>query len=319
VEASLLPSKEIHALCKREIVAVIPREAPGCEELRTEFAIPFLNSWVVVLDGKGETLGSFIGDNAGTGCTAESSDRFPTNLAALIEQGLERQESVQELERHWRSNPRDAEAFNCLAERLQEMEASAKIRELCAEAAATRRLPRQLRDDFRLRAFIVRTSDRTEDLSDPDTRAAFVREGEKLLIAHAGHPRASELLPTLFYTGYNRYFDVPAHSARGIARLRRAARKVPKARALRERISELVQMRTQWIESTTEHLRTVKDEPWADYVAASLGDADAAIRYFSKPGYSEYPAYREALEAARRKKKRGRQRARVARVAERIS
>jgi hypothetical protein len=49
-----------------------------------EFAIPCLNSWVIVLDGHGETLASWIGDAAGAGCNKRSVDKFPRNLVRWI-------------------------------------------------------------------------------------------------------------------------------------------------------------------------------------------------------------------------------------------
>ena len=59
MEASLLPSKVLRDLCQQVVVAVVKRDDPACATLRQEFAVPFLNSWVVVLDDKGETLASW--------------------------------------------------------------------------------------------------------------------------------------------------------------------------------------------------------------------------------------------------------------------
>jgi hypothetical protein len=130
VEASLLPSKDIAALGERVTLAVVRTNDPPCAELRKEFNVPFLNSWVVVLDIKGETLASWIGDAAGAGCKQSSVGKFPSNMAALIRKSLRRTESLQELERQWRKDPRnlaaplgrDARGLRAMAARLPSLE-----------------------------------------------------------------------------------------------------------------------------------------------------------------------------------------------------
>ena len=164
MEASLLPSKAFRALCKQAVVALARREDSECAELRTEFAIPWLNSWVVVLDAKSETLASWIGDSAGAGCNDRSADKFPGNLVKLIRQSLERPETVEELGRRWRNHPQDMELFEGLAARLEEMQAFGKLKQFCQDAAADPGLPELQRNEFRIRAFIAGASAATEKL-----------------------------------------------------------------------------------------------------------------------------------------------------------
>src|SRR5438105_1051796 len=104
----------MRALCDEVTVAVVRRSAAGSDAMQTEFAIPFFNSWVVVLDGRGETLARWIGDSAGAGCDERSADKFAENLVELIRKGLKRTESVQELERRWRSHPNNTKKLDVL-------------------------------------------------------------------------------------------------------------------------------------------------------------------------------------------------------------
>jgi hypothetical protein len=280
--------------------------------LRKEFAIPFLNSWVVVLDGEGETLASWIGDTAGANCKKSSVHKFPRNLVRLIQKSLERSETVEDLERRWKSHQQDMDRFEALAHRLMEMQAYGKLGQVCQEAAADPELSGPQRDEFRIRAFLARASDYTEQRSLRKARARFVREGEGLLVDLAGHPKAPDLVCALFSRGYLHAFDVPARSARAIARLERASRKVADGAPLRDRIQELADMRENWIAGTRESLRSIQDTSFKRFLAATLGDAEAAIKLCSRPPYCECSEYREWLQEAKSKlaRERGRARAR---------
>lgn len=306
MEASLLPSRAIRALCKQAVVAVVKGDDAACAALRKEFAIPFHNSWVVVLDGKGETLASCIGDAAGAGCKKSSADKFPLHLVRFVRQSLERGESVEELERCWKDRPGDAELFDALARRLAEMHAHGRLRQLCLEAAAHPELSGPQRDGFRIRAFVARASDHTERLSTRRARARFVREGERLLVELAAHPQAGDLVGALFSRGYAHCFDVPAHSARAVARLEKTCRTATDGTPLKERIRELAAMREEWMAVTKQALEQMEDTSAKRFFAAILGDAQAAITLFSQPPYSDLPEYRDGLQEAKRKAERQR-------------
>jgi hypothetical protein len=300
VEASLLPSKVFRALCKQVIVAVVRRDAPECRQLRQEFAVPVLNSWVVVLNAQGEVLAGWIGDDAGAGCRQDGVQRFPGNLVRLIRMGLERTESVEELERRWREQPHDGERFEALSRRLEEMHRYETLRRLCEEAAEDSSLPPLQRDEFRIRAFLARA----ETPFNPDRR--FVQEGEKLLVELASHPRAAGLAQALFSRGFAHSFDVPGRSARAIARLERAAGKSAAPAALQDRIRELAALLEQWTTETRQFLDNNTDAEIRDYFAALLGDAEAAIKLFSRAPYKDQPQFRGWLQEARRKQQRER-------------
>ena len=301
MEASLLPSRAIRDLCRQAVVAVVKTSDAACAALRKEFAIPYLNSWVVVLDGKGETLAGWLGDAAGAGCKKSSVGQFPRNVVRLVRKSLERTETVEELERRWMARPHDAGLFEGLAGRLVGMHAYGRLRRLCQDAAANPAFSEPQRDGFRIRSFVARASDPAERLSTRRARTAFVREGEKLLAQLAGHPRAGDLVGALFSRGYAHCFDVPARSAAAVARLERACREARDAAPLKQRIGELAEMREGWTSATRQALERVGDSSGKKFFAAMLGDARAAIDLFSRPPYSRRPDCREWLREAKRK------------------
>jgi hypothetical protein len=306
MEASLLPSKAITKLSKEVVLVVVKQDDPACAALRTEFAVPYLNSWVVVLDAKGETLASWIGDAAGGGCDKDKLALFPGKLVELIRRSLDQAESVEELERRWKADLSNADSFERLAERLAEMHRRHRLSQVCIDAAADPSLPEQKRNEYRLRAFIARASDHSERRFTPASKAKFVREGERLLIELAGHPKSTDLVDILFATDYAHGFDVPARSDRAIARLRRAKRRASDPGALEERIRQLSEAREKWIEEMTAFLQKSDSATTKNFLAATLGDAEAAIQLFSQPPYNEVPQYREWLREANEKAERER-------------
>ena len=54
MEASLLPSKKMKALCAKVPVVAIGRKDPTSKRFMEEFGVPYVSSWVVVLNNKGE-------------------------------------------------------------------------------------------------------------------------------------------------------------------------------------------------------------------------------------------------------------------------
>ncbi len=301
MEASLLPSKAIRAFAKQVVLAVVKRDDTACAALRKEFAIPFLNSWVVVLDGKGETLASWVGDAAGAQCDKRSVHKFPRNLVRLARQMLKRTETLQELLRQWEGRPGDTKLFETLSRRLSEMHGYGRLRQLCEDAAKNPKLSEVQRHGFRIQAFTARASDHSEKLATRMARARFARLGEKLLVELAGHPQAGDLVDAVFYRGYAHDFDVPTRSAQALARLERACRAKADAAPLRERIRELTRVREDWIAATKESLGEIKDTHTKEYLAAALGDARAAIKLCSRRPYRDNPEYREWLREAQRK------------------
>ena len=177
MEASLLPSKEIAALAKRVILAVVRTTDPRCARLRKEFGVPYLNSWVVVLDAKREVLASWIGDVAGAGCRESAAVTFPGNMARLIRKSLRIADSLEELERRWQIDIGNLSEFDNYARRLEQMHRFDRLQEICRAQAENPRLTADIRKDFRVREFLVRGSACRSDLHTSKGRARFASEG----------------------------------------------------------------------------------------------------------------------------------------------
>lgn len=300
MEASLLPSEEIAELAKQVILGLARTVDPSCEEFRREFDIPFFNSWVVVLNARGETLASWFGDNAGH-CNEDGLAKFAANVVALIQQSLRVGESLQELERRWRQAPANLDAFDNYSKRLRQMYAFATLQRTCASQARDRALGDDLRNEFRIREYLARSQGQWREVSSEKGGRRFAREGERLLVELAAHPRAADLPGALFRTVYAHGFDVPTRTAEAISRLERAARELPDPRCLNKHLRQLRRLVRDWTTDMKEQLRKAENDILKQLLAADLGDAKAAIALFSQPGYNEVPEYQECLRAARRK------------------
>jgi hypothetical protein len=301
VEASLLPSKEIAALAAQVTLVVVRKADPRCAELRKEFGVPYLNSWVVVLDGRGETLASWIGDAAGAGCMKSETARFPRKMVALIRRSLRITESLQQLARRWQTDPSNMAVFESYARRLQQMNAFDRLQQICHAQAKNPQLKEEQRNDFRVREYLARGYGHGRDLHTGRGRTRFALQGEKLLVELADHPKASELPQALFGFVYAHGFDVPARSADAIARLEKTSSKLPNPSPAKVRIAQLERIVRDWIKEMERLLPKAKNTMQKQFIAASLGDAHAAIDLFSQPGYKDVPEYGERLRAARRK------------------
>jgi hypothetical protein len=301
VEASLLPSKVIASLAKKLTLVVVRRDDPGCAELRKEFSVPFLNSWVVVLDAKGETRASWIGDAAGAGCRNSETATFPSKMAALIRRSLRISESLEELERRWQKDPCNMAAFDAYEGRLNQMYAFVRRQQICAAQAQNPQLNEVLRNEFRIREFLARAYGNGPKLQSGKGRIRFALEGEKLLVELADHPKSADLPGALFAVVYAHGFDVPARTDEAINRLKNAIMQRPSASSLHERIQDLKRICGDWIGQMEGFLQEAKDPSQKQFIAASLGDAHAAIEFFSQPSYKDVPEYRERLRDAKRK------------------
>ena len=297
----MLPSKEIAALAKRVTLAVVRTTDPPCAELRDEFGVPYLNSWVVVLDSKGEVLASWMGDFAGGECRENAAATFPGDVARLIRKSLKVADSLEELERRWQKDISNLSEFDTYAGRLQQMHRYEKLQEICRVQAENPRLTTVTRQDFRIREFLARGSACRSDLHTGKGRERFAREGEKLLLELADHPKAADLPSALFEFVYAHGFDVPARSAEAIARLTKAAPQHPHPAKLKARIRQLEKVAEDWIKQMKEYLSKAEHATQKQFLAASLGDAQAAIDLFSQPGYKDVPDYRERVREAKGK------------------
>jgi hypothetical protein len=247
-----------------------------------------------------------MGDVAGAGCRESAAKKFPASMARLIRKSLRVAESLEELERRWQKDIGNLSEFDNYARRLQQMHRFDGLQEICRVQAENPRLKADIRKDFRVREFLARGSACRSDLHSSKGRARFAREGEKLLVELADHPKAADLPATLFGFAYAHGFDVPARSAEAVARLRKAVARHPHPSALDERIRQLEQVAEDWIRQMKKYLSKAKDSTQKQFLAASLGDAQAAVDLFSQPGYKDVPDYRESLGEAKRKLRVGR-------------
>lgn len=267
--------------------------------------MPYLNSWVVVLDPKGEVLASWVGDVAGGGCRESAAAMFPGNMARLIRKSLRVAESLEELERRWHKDIGNLSEFENYAGRLQQMHRFEDLQKICHVQAESPRLTADTRKDFRIREFLARGSACRSNLQTSKGRARFARAGEKLLIELADHPKAADLPAALFGFVYAHGFDVPARCAEAIARLTKAVPKHPHSSALKERIRQLEKVAEDWIKEMKTYLSKAKGLAQKQFLAASLGDAQAAVDLFSQEGYKDVPDYHDRLVEAKRKLRSG--------------
>ena len=113
------------ALCAKVPVVAIGRKDPTSKRFMEEFGVPYVSSWVVVLNNKGEVLASFQGDAVGAGCTKKTADKFPEMLARKIIDCVARTKSVVALEAQWKKTRAETD-FKTFVGRLVDMKAFAK-------------------------------------------------------------------------------------------------------------------------------------------------------------------------------------------------
>jgi hypothetical protein len=301
VEASLLPSRAIRLLGKQVVLVAVRGSDPRCAGLRKEFSVPYLNSWVVVLNEKGETLDSWIGDRAGEGCNKRSLGKFPANLVKLFKESLQFTNSAEELERKWRSDPTDMGAFEAFASRLRRISAFERLHRLYRAAAANRSLAAKARAEIKIRAFLDRAEDPATRPYSQRGQRQFLRKGEALLIALAKHPSSADLPAALFSYGCAHTFDVPGRSAAAVVRLKRRAQAVGNPPSLKERIRQFSRIRRQWINMHEEFLKTANEGCAKNSVAALLGDPEAAIQLAEDPHFGRNSRYQQWAQDARKK------------------
>ena len=287
MEASLLPSPEIRALCGKVTVAASRIEDPASKALTGEFEIPYGNCWILVLDGKGETLASFMADHAGQGCTKESAGKFPAMIAAKIEACLKRTESLQALEQRWRADPKDLPALQDFAARLEESDAHRRLTAFCDEALARPDLIPPVRDEVRMRAFLGR-SKTGDNITSGEARERFVEEGIRLLLDAPTHPKAAEALNWLCWSGLANAFDLPAKSQTVLDQLRTEAETSgdgARAKALDAHIQTLSDLCSKRIAQTEENLKKLPEtnRQGRGLGAATLGDAEGTLRFLDGP------------------------------------
>lgn len=284
------------ALAEKVDVAAAPTDKS--EAMRKAFDVTTLNSWVVVLDAKGELLDSYIGDSAGSGCTEDTAAKFPGLFAARIETALKITASVEELKRRCEKEPRGVEALEAYVSRLEELDLFRKAIAYCDGLAADKALPEAYRNDARVIGYLAGATDFSEMVSEK-TLKDIAERGEALIADLPDHPKADQVLSMLFSRGYAEGFDVPTRSAAGIERLeKRATANEP----LQRRVKELKEKHEEWILAIRNELKESEDDEYTvGYLSALLGDAAKTIEIFSKDDYKDDEQAQEWLKAAREK------------------
>lgn len=266
------------------------RGEPAAARLRAEFDVPDDLCWVVLLDGRGETLDQFWSDTCTGACGRDIVGEFPELLVERIENGLEGAASAQELQRRWRLRPEDTDAFEAWIDRLEQMCAHRKARAECLRLLDEWWVPRNLAAIARIRALAARAHDLHGFT--PDERRAFVREGEALLAEFADHPKV-ELARGVLLGATLHGFDVPAKCEAAFARLTALAGRAGKTDAMPAHLKAMAQTRDQWLAA----IRKSRDPA----CAAALGDAETTIRVFSQPPFDARPECQEWVREAREK------------------
>lgn len=296
MEASLLPTREYREFARRQTIATAKTDTADAEALRSEFALPNFNAWIVVLDAKGETLDQFCPDTDSE-CTEASKFLFPSKLVGRVERALREPLSVQELERRWRAKPHDAAAFEVLASRLDQMCQRRRLSTICTAALKQKELSPAARAMIELQAFLAEARDFVyENESGKD---ALTRQGEVLLVRHPDHalaPSVQVALSGLLKEG----FDVPARWNASLARFEQAA----KTPAQKSRLAAFKKERDEFllaISAARSHPEIAANDQALLWYASLLGDAPTTVRILGKPEFKDNPQYAGILRQAKAK------------------
>jgi hypothetical protein len=226
VEASLLPSKEIRALCGKVPFAALRGEDAAFKTLRAELGIDPLSPWLAVYDAKGELLGA---RSAGIqGCTRANAARYPAVVAETIEEILARRVSFQELERQWKTGAMEEKLVETLMERLNEMWAFKKLVNVCTSVMDDRNRSSHLRDLGRfnyLPAYSLGMGVMAHEL---EKVHRVEQEGERIF-PDMRDPALTERLAEVLLELYEQEFDIPARIEAAVKRMEEAIAGRPEA------------------------------------------------------------------------------------------
>ncbi|MBI3828492.1 MAG: hypothetical protein HY291_03190 [Planctomycetes bacterium] len=303
VEATLQPAQEIIALREKAVLAVSRKDDADAAGLRGEFGVVGLYTWIVVLDGKGETLASYMADSTGLPCAEESKAVFPGLVAQRISKALEEKASLQALERAWRANPADAEALDALAKRYLDCSRPRVFADLCEKELAHEKQDAPTRNRLRLYRFLAKTDPfYAFGGGDPERKPALRAEAESLLFEFPTHPKAVNVEAALFETyASSATFDVPGKIAAVAAKLRARAKDSADPAGVEQRAKALEERAALWKrEAQTEAAKKDHDI----FIDVRLGDAKRTLEQFGGDERSR-AYYKELLDEARAKLEHG--------------
>lgn len=303
VEFHLARSPEMRKLCSTVTVAILRQHEPAALDLMKEFDDGyFAPCKIAVLDRKGETLAFFAAWELLTDSTPEAEKAFASKLVTHLQECLQRQESVEQLERRWQSEGNDPGVLDRLLTRLEEMTRSEKASKLMTAAAADESRSLAVRNVARAWDFPL-----LEEGSSGEAHLKYVVDAENLLEKVAPYEGSVQVLRSLMESGYGNQFDVPDKVASALARLGKAAAAQPDPAPLRKRIAELSGLFREWKADFEKELREYQpddDSIEGARVKAMLGDAGAALKVLGALPEKERLPYRAWIEEARAKQAR---------------
>jgi hypothetical protein len=285
VEASLLPSKEIRALCTKVPVAALRGEDAAFKALRAELGIDTLSPWLSVYDAKGELLGT---RSAGIpDCTPANAGRYPAILAETIDLILARPVSVQELERQWKTGAMEDQRVETLLERLSEMWAFKKLVGICTSVMDDRNRSAHVRDLARVQYLPAFSLGMGVTGSDLEKIRRVQQEGERLF-PDMRDPALSEKLADVLMELYEAEFDIPARTQAAAKRMEQAAAGRPEAEDSKRAIQSFSSYFQKQMAQKEAQFRKLP-EGWEHdecitrgRLAAQLGNAKETIEFCSR-------------------------------------
>ncbi|MFC1587071.1 hypothetical protein ACFL54_02070 [Planctomycetota bacterium] len=304
MENSLLSNQDFRNFCKKHFIAFIPRRHKEQLALSREFNINVGNSWLIVLDGKGETLCSMIGDSLGPRTDRNDASKFPPSAIKTIEILLKRKDSLQALERKALSDPNDIDTFSKFRQRLGECDNHRKSAEFCNSVLQNPDLEDAKREFYEFH-YIDSSAWNIFDEKDPYSRQLHLNiavKAEQFLVAYPHSENCEKIVSLMFRYIYFGVFDVPGFSAEGIARLKEHAASLQGEDqvALNKHIAEIEKAREVRIKRLRQTYEECKNDKNANktnigYYAALLGEIEDTVRYLNK-NKSRRSLYKDAVK-----------------------
>jgi hypothetical protein len=286
----LLPSEEIRGVSRRAVLIGNRVLSAQAQSLKDEFGITMWAPWAVVLDGRGRLLGSWRLQLATSGCEESSKGSYAALVARRIEETLNRTATLEDVRQHWERNPVDASSTRDYLQRLEEMDAPVRAKEVIAKALAAASLSEDTRKIVRFASFRLRFGDMAEDYGSSRWKESLSRDGESLLVDFSDDPQTEGLPTRIFEVLSHNTFDVPAKSRATVDRLLDRLRGHSSPGILLTHIRKLSELRETWLADRIQALLHAPPGPskggsieGREALAISLGDTETTIGVCSRP------------------------------------
>jgi len=252
-------------------------------EFREEFGIDRGTAWIVVLDGKGETLAS-----------AAAGEKPEEQIPVF----LKRKESLQSLERGWTKDAKNLKTRDEYLARLEEAGVWAKAMPILDAIAADAAVPQAQREDARVRSFLVRRPSRVSAAEYRDTWAEAVKVGEAIAVELPGSPRAKEVIAKL-HALICCAFDIMPKLVACNDRMAVAAKALghnPPVLPV-----EFLSKQRILVKADQDGVTTQESEFDKAVTAAQLGQPDPVIAFFGQPPHDKDAQFQWWVEEAKKK------------------